>query len=235
MKLLRRIPMILSMLVILSCGGVYAAWQYQPDKVTEESFPVELVMAQPDVPIVINDAARQFEKILNTPTLLTELITEMNKETGNRNETYIGTVEGAPQSDKDKLIDLFEGRLSINIDGQEKNISIIIKRENIDGSTTTGESGTGSEMVMYFTDESLQKTSWGTQRATVYAIVYTKSASNAKWTQIGNIFTGNAPITDYESGSQWGRDNDGSFNTDNWRENDTNRTIEQVVSAALGN
>lgn len=191
----------------------------------------------------VDNAVDQFYDILNDHIRNVDyntLINAMNNAGNDRNISYMGNVSGAAAADIAVLEMLFEGQLSVNIDGQQKNVKFLLKRENIDGNTATGgaeeleyrdgygnQSVTGWEMVMYMTTETLSSYySW----KTVYAIVFTSYDGGITWVQIGEMFEGEARVCDYEGG--WGS---GSFNTDTWRSTKsyynlgTKQSIEKLV------
>ena len=78
------------------------------------------------------------------------------------------------ESHPEIFANLFED-LMVNIDGQERKASVVIRRENLDNDTTTGDNGsgdTGCEYTLYITVEPLTP---GT-KPTVYAIAYSEGA-----------------------------------------------------------
>lgn len=191
----------------------------------------------------VDNAVDQFNDILNDHignVDYNKLVNAMNNAGEDRNISYMGNVSGAAAADIATIEMLFEGQLSVNIDGQQKNVKFLLKRENIDGNTATGgaetmeyrdgygnQSVTGWEMVMYMTTETLSSYySW----KTVYAIVFTSYDGGQTWVQIGEMFEGEARVCDYEGG--WGS---GSFNTDTWRSTKgyynlgTRQSIEKLV------
>ncbi len=227
-RFLRSMTLICAILCLATVGGVYADWVYGPSDYLP-AVPIDFLMKQPDIPIIVNDAGAQFEQILNTGETLNRLLTEMDAENGNRNNTYIGNVKGADDADIAMIEELFGDKLNMEIDGENKTVNMLIKRENIDDNTSNGE-GDGSEMVMYYTDESLDKSFFASKNVTVYAIIFIKN-NGGEWTQLGPILTGKAPVVDYRTGSTWSTG--GSFNTDDWREEGTNSTISGVVDRLL--
>ncbi len=245
---MRRIARVARILTVLTClllifgiGGVFGQWFYEGEKYKETNLPVRLVMPQPDVPVIINNASDQFENIISTQETLASLLDRMDTTassswSGRDDDSFIGNVEGASAEDKNLLTELFgEENLQMEIDGVKQNISLMVKRENLDGNADTGANPTkedtkvekGSEMVMYYTNEDLD-TRYGAT-VTVYAIVFSKDISATEWKQVGTIFTGTATVTSY---SGWY--GTGSFNTDNWRQKDTDKTLSAVVTEFLG-
>ena len=133
-----------------------------------------------------------------------------NDRIGENGKTYIGNVTDASQADKDTLDKLFAGQLSLNINGEEMPVTILIKSQNVDGQA-------GNEMVIYMTTDDLVKNNWlATEYAPVYLAVFKQVTRNdgvQEWIQQGDMYAGEARITTYNGGI-WGN---GSFNTDTWR------------------
>ena len=172
----------------------------------------------------------KFRDILNTATTYETLYTNIdNKFDGYQEWTsnYIGNVGDATADDAMIINTLFAGQLQIIINGVSTPATVIIKHENLDGNTMTGDDyvaenkdnggvfrGYGCEMTMYFTIDSLSKSNGS---APVYVTVYTCDRDEAgniasEWYQIGDTYLGNAPIVSY-NGTAGGT---GSFVTDNW-------------------
>lgn len=178
----------------------------------------------------VNNAIDQFYDILNDhigDVDYNDLIFAMdNVGNSDRNISYIGNVAGAPAADVAAINSLFDGQLSVNINGTEQEVKFILKRENIDGNTATGgptikytdgygqQTVTGFEMVMYMTTETLERDSFlGSTYKTVYAVVYTSYDGGKTWEQLGEMYKGEARVVSY-AGSYFG---EGSFTTDTWR------------------
>jgi len=185
--------------------------------------------------VAVRGALDKFGEILNTPEDYKTLTDSMDAHAAGNTRSYIGNVIDAGDTDSLIVEGLFEGELTLNINGENKEMTTIIKRENIDGSTRTGDSydyynfweRTGCEMVLYMTDVDLSTVSAGT-RVTVYAAVFTCQQSSGgiptgQWYQIGELFKGTAQVVAYSGAS-----GNGSFNTDTWR-SETNRTIENMI------
>ena len=107
-----------------------------------------------------------------------------------------GGVSISTESHPDVFASLFED-LMVNIDGVERQASVVIRRENLDKDTTTGDnynggSKSGCEYTLYITVESLTP---GT-RPTVYAIAYSEGADKMgdDWYQVGELYEGTAPV-----------------------------------------
>ena len=116
---------------------------------------------------------------------------------------YISSTE-----DKEIFASLF-GDLTVNINGTEAEATVVIRRENLDKDTSTGDNYSGSgpkgcEYTLYITVDSLVPG----QSATVYAIAYSCGASGMgdMWYQVGELYEGTAPVK-----------SDGSIDYANWK------------------
>ena len=119
------------------------------------------------------------------------------------NTTYISNVSGANNNDKAAIEGLFSGNLHVNINGEQHDVKIMIKRENVNNSYS------GDEMVIYMTTDPLTSF-FG--KAVVYRCIFVND--NGVWKRQGDMVEGSANICDYTSGSRFGT---GSFNTDSWK------------------
>ena len=178
----------------------------------------------------------KFAEILNNNEDYNDLISAMDNTagiggilTGRVSDTYIGNVVGSDSDDTEALSALFGENMELNIDGVNTPVTIMIKRENIDGNKNTGD-GDGNEMTLYITADPLNVTG---KYVPVYAVVYTKK-SGSDWHQVGDIYMGTANVRSYGGISIRGT---GSFNTDNWRRVDANGnrvnndTIENIIKS----
>ena len=105
-----------------------------------------------------------------------------------------GSKDITTESHPEVFANLF-GDLVVNIGGVESTAKIVIRRENLDNDTTTGDNGTnntGCEYTLYITLEPLTP---GT-RPTVYAIAYSEGAKSMgdDWYQVGELYEGTAPV-----------------------------------------
>ena len=186
-----------------------------------------------DTEIAVKGVLGRFKDILETPDELQQLLDQMDNYDNNDryNDSYIGNVVGASEADQALLAELFVGDLYLNINGTDTVVTIMIKRENLDGNVNTGDEN-GNEMTIYMTTDDLERNSiFSAGTAPVYAGVYTKKSSDKGWEQIGPLFDGTATIKGY-SGSVFG---EGSFDTDTWKSTNANgqtanRTIEQMIA-----
>ena len=192
--------------------------------------------------IVALTAVDRFKAILNNEAFENSYQTledAMNNRSGwNKASavTYIGNVVGATSTDSNTIKTLFtEEFLSMDLDGDgnPEPITIMIKRENLDNNTDTGDSYTysnwgrdytvnGAEMTLYITPENLNNVSSG-KSVVVYAAAFTKLPGAATWTELVPLTQGKADANNYGG---YGSAN--SFNTDTWL-SDTGKSIEELV------
>lgn len=173
----------------------------------------------------------KFLNILNTTVTYNELVDKIDdKYDGSQEWTsnYIGNVSDAVDADSMTVETLFAGQLNMIISGQVKPATVLIKHENLDNNTNTGDDyvavnsngngspfyGYGCEMTLYLTTDQLNKANG---QAPVYVTVFTCDRDEngnivGDWYKIGESYIGKAPIVGYkgESGGT------GSFVTDNW-------------------
>lgn len=207
----------------------------------------EFVPASEYVPdVAVHNALDKFKLILNDTKDYADLIARMNNAEDRLNNTYIGNVVGASNGDTELLNALFTedgiNHLTLEINGKVTSVTAMIKRDNIDGNTATGDEN-GNEMTIYLTADDISKSQGGLfspGSVTVYAVVFTKANANSSWTQFGEMYEGKATVNNYETGSPGGvftqRD---SFNTDTWRATNTyygispgnNATISNIITA----
>lgn len=192
--------------------------------------------------IVAQTAVDRFRDILNNKVYdgsYSDLITGMDNRSGFNKAsaiTYIGNVSGSTSNDS-KLIETLFGEefMSMDLDGDGKTepITMMIKRENLDGNNSTGADYTysswgreytvnGVEMTIYITSQSLDNVSNG-QTVVVYAASFTKLPGAQEWTDLISLTKGTAKANNYGG---YGSAN--SFNTDTW-ESDDGKTIEQLA------
>lgn len=196
--------------------------------------------------IVAQTAVDRFRDILNNkvaPDSYETLENAMTNRSGwNKASavTYIGNVSGSNSSDSKVIGTLFGAEfMSMDLDGDGKAepITIMIKREDLDGNNSTGAEYTytswgreytvsGAEMTIYITSENLDNVSNG-QSITVYAATFTKAYGSQEWVQLIPLTKGAAEANNYDG---YGGAN--SFNTDTWV-NDEGKTIEQLALANL--
>lgn len=196
--------------------------------------------------VAVLNVLDKFKKILNDNedyhTLSSEIAANYD---GSRDwtATYIGNVVGTEdyENNNDTAIvnDLFDGVLTLNINGVDKNVTVIIKRESVDGNSKTGDTYyygnppigvADTEMTLYVTADDLNAVSSGT-KVSVYAIVFTimqdeNGNPTGEWYQVGDMYEGKADVVGYIGGY-----NNGSFDTGTWREVKTNKTIHDLIQS----
>lgn len=171
----------------------------------------------------------KFLDILNTTSTYKQLVDVLdNKFDGTQEWTsnYIGNVVGSSSEDSVAVNTLFAGQLQITVGAQKKDATVLIKHENIDGDTTTGDDyvaenkqnggifrGYGCEMTLYLTVDPLNRSG---QYVPVYVVAFTcdrdENGNLGDWYRIGNTYKGEANVVSYNGGN-----GTGSFVTDNWR------------------
>ncbi len=161
----------------------------------------------------VSDVMGKFEQILNDPdegdifgdySILTQQMqnNEANGRPNSNGKTYIGTLRGASDDDRELLEELFEGNLNVNINGTDTKVTIMIKREDVYSKAE------GDEMTIYMTTSSLTSM---LRQEKVYAATYAKV--DGKWVLIGQMFEGQARANGYDGG-YFGT---GSFDTGSWK------------------
>lgn len=177
----------------------------------------------------IDAVLTKFLNILNTKVTYDELVDKIDDKFDGYNEwtsNYMGNVSDAVDADSMTVETLFAGQLNMIINGQTKPATVLIKHENLDNNTMTGDSYSikynnqsnmttyqGCEMTLYLTTDPL--TNAGGQ-APVYVAIFTcdRDANGnivSDWYMVGDTYLGKAPIVGYSGGN-----GTGSFVTDNW-------------------
>ena len=196
--------------------------------------------------LVAQTAVDRFKDILNNVAFegsYQSLEDTMNNRSGLNKAsvvTYIGNVYGSSSADSTFMKGLFtEEFLSMDLDGdgKEEPITMMIKRENLDGNTATGDDYTyktsswgsgreqtveGVEMTLYITSADLSKVSSG-RAVVVYAATFTKLPGADTWTALVPLTKGTADTNNY---SGYGSAN--SFNTDTWL-SDTGKSMKELA------
>ena len=176
----------------------------------------------------------RFLEILNTQSTYESLLDVLDNKYDGYNDwtsNYVGNVAGATAgafSEDSKAVNaLFQNQLQMTIDGELREVTVIVKHENIDWDNGTGDdyvaihpsgatqTGTGCEMTLYLTMDSLDVPG---AYVTVYAMVFTCDRNwqtgeiVGKWYRTGTTFIGKAEVADYD-GTVGGV---GSFRTTTW-------------------
>lgn len=196
--------------------------------------------------LVARTAVDRFRDILNNVAFENSYQTlenAMNNRSGFNKAsavTYIGNVHGSSSADSQMVETLFgQEFMSMDLDGDGKAepITMMIKRENLDGNTETGDDYTytysswggsrqetveGVEMTLYITSRDLGNVSGG-QAVVVYAASFTKLPGATTWTDLVPLTKGSADANNY---SGYGSAN--SFNTDTWL-SDTGKSMKELA------
>ncbi len=189
----------------------------------------------------------KFLNILNTTTTYEQLIDALdNKFDGSQEWTsnYIGNVTGSSSADSMAVNTLFAGQLQITVGKDQMDATVLIKHENLDGDTNTGDDyvatntsnggvfrGYGCEMTLYLTIDPLNRA--GTY-VPVYAVVFTCDRDEngniaGDWYRVGSTYAGEANVVTYDGGN-----GTGSFVTDNWRATAATHTVIDSYSYTIG-
>ena len=201
--------------------------------------------------VVARTAVDRFREILNnivTSDSYETLESAMNNRSGyNKSSavTYIGNVSGSSGGDSSTVENLFGDEfMSMDLDGDGKpeEITMMIKRENLDGNNRTGDSYTymdgrnsvtvnGVEMTVYITSVKFDEENISRgDDVVVYVATFTKFEGETEWTELVSLTKGVAPANNYSYGDSFGTAN--SFNTNKW-EADSGDTLTELVVDAL--
>lgn len=196
--------------------------------------------------VVAQTAVNRFEQILNNKIAANSYQTledRMNKR-GNYSSvvTYIGNVSGATDADSKFIEEIFTSeflKMDLNGDGKPEPITIMIKRENLDGDETTGDDYTytertywgsrdktvkGAEFTIYITSEG-----FSSSPLNVYASTFTKLPGAKEWVEAVPLTKGTAKANNYNGGS-----GSNSFDTDTWLSTDE-KTMDKLATDAINN
>ena len=130
------------------------------------------------------------------------------KETGSTTLANIG-------DEKDIFDRIFGENLTVTIDGEEKPVTIMVDRKNVDKNTNSGDNYStaggpqGCEYTVYITVDDLSNPG---KTATVYAVSYTMGPDGVFY-QIGELYEGICTTEDYVTGNST---YEGSFDLENW-------------------
>ena len=173
----------------------------------------------------------KFLNILNTSSTYGTLVDVLDNKFDGVNEwtsNYVGNVGNATSDDALAVNTLFAGQLEMIINGQTRPATVLIKHENLDNNTNTGDDYAvsanggrierqGCEMTLYLTTHSLQREDSSDGYAPVYVTVFTRDKDAegnnvGDWYKVGDVYEGRANIVGYKGEA----DGEGSFVTDNW-------------------
>ena len=192
----------------------------------------------------------KFLDILNNQVTYDQLIDVLdNKYDGSNGwkSNYIGNVKGSTSNDSVAVNSLFAGQLQITVGNNQLDATVLIKHENLDNNTLTGDDyvayppksggnpfyGYGCEMTLYLTVNPLkEEDAW--QYVPVYAVVFTRNRDEygnfiGDWYRIGDTYAGEADVVTYE-----GNTGGGSFCTDRWRSYSTTYSVVEGYRYTVG-
>ena len=184
----------------------------------------------------------KFSNILNSEETYTKLYDRIDDKFSGPEWTsnYIGNVTDSTSDDSATVNEIFAGFLQMTIDGVDTPITALIKHENVDGRTDTGDdytavsgsssfSGYGCEFTIYMTTSDLSDRN---ERPPVYAAVYTcdrrEDGSMGPWYALGETYSGSAQIVGYEGG-----ESTGSFDTGTWRSYEKTYNVTETYSYTI--
>ena len=140
-----------------------------------------------------------FVDVLNNAdsyALLSQAFNEKYAETG---EVVLANVG----SEKAIFNQVFGGDITLSIDGKNVPVTIMIRRENVDGKNTgdtyAGSGPAGCEYTLYITIDELDPDKNSTGKATVFAVSYSEGgvSNQNQWYQLGELYEGTAQLDDY--------------------------------------
>jgi hypothetical protein len=155
----------------------------------------------------------EFLAVLNTPSTYEELTGVFNTVYTQSGKVTVSTVTH-PQLFASLFHDLI-----INVDGVQKEASVLVRRENIDKDSTSGDRYTGGgpsgcEYTLYITVDALNST---TGKAMVYAVSYSNgghAVTEGSWYQVGQLYEGTANIIDTDPEAEGVQ---GMFDVSTWQ------------------
>lgn len=151
-----------------------------------------------------------------------------DKKYAEEKSTVLGNV-GEDEAVYDRL---FGENLTLEVDGVEVPVTVLVERKNVD-SRSTGDAydvkngPTACEYTVYVTVDPLNSP---TGKAIVYAISYS-CKSDGVWYQIGQLYEGTANIVDYDTS-----DNvyEGAFDVSSWRATAKNYEVANGIEYKVG-
>ncbi len=130
--------------------------------------------------------------------------------------------------DKEVFDNLFGNSLTVDVNGEDLPVTIVVERKNVDLDGNTGDAfgvangPSGCEYTVYLSVDDLSQNG----KATVYAATYTCGADGT-WYMIGELYEGTAPIEQYENSDQVG---DRAFDVDEWHASTKEYTVVGKIS-----
>lgn len=167
----------------------------------------------------------EFLKVLNDKTSeygYKYLVEEIEKNYAESGSTSIGNIG----EDKQVFNNLFGPNLTVNVDGENKPVTIIVDRKNVDGKTTgdsySNANPSGCEYTLYITVDNLDGST-----ATVYAVSYT-CGSDGVWRQLGELYEGTSSTEPYDNSGNMGLD------VESWRAVPKTYTLADGITYKVG-
>jgi hypothetical protein len=160
--------------------------------------------------IRIDAVHTDFLTLLNDPISYSKLSAAFD----NQYKENKGTVLGNIGDDKKIFDELLGSTLTLNVDGVERPVTLLVERINVDNKST-GDSynvsggPTGCEYTLYITTDDLSSSGG---KAQVYAITYTQG-SDGVWHQLAELYEGTATKSDYDTSNGT---YDGAFTVSSW-------------------
>ena len=154
-----------------------------------------------------------FLKVLNDQVseygyeYLADAFEDNYRENGSR---VIANIAG----DEEIFNNLFGASLTVNMNGDDLPVKIVVERRNVDGKENKGDtyeansSLKGCEYTVYITVDDLENN----DQATVYAVSYTRGADGV-WYMIGELYEGKCNVEQYENSTNA---NDLAFDVSSW-------------------
>ncbi len=157
---------------------------------------------------------------------LADVFDDLYKENGS---TVIGNIG----DDKEIFNNLFGPSITVNVDGNDVPVTVMIERKDVDGKAGTGDSYDGSntpsgcEYTVYLTVDNLGQ---GSNTATVYAVSYTCGADGV-WYMIGELYEGTCSVEDYDPATE---KFEGAVSVDSWVASPKEYTVIDGVTYKVG-
>ncbi len=173
-----------------------------------------------------------FLKVLNDKTSAFGyyyLADAFNKNYAENGSTVVGNIG----DDEEVFNHLFGSSLTINVDGVDLPVTILVERKNVDGKSGTGDaytgngSPTGCEYTVYVTVDDLSSNG---SKATVYAVSYS-CGPDGTWYMIGELYEGRCTVEDYENSND---PRDDAFDVDSWIATQKEYTVIDNVTYKVG-
>ena len=141
------------------------------------------------------------------------------------------TVVANVGKDAEVFNNLFGASLTVNMNGQDLPVTIVVERQNVDGKSGSGDAfsnngPSGCEYTVYISVDDLS----GNGKATVYAVSYTCGADGV-WYMIGELYEGTCTAEQYENSTVA---TDRAFDVDGWRAVQKDYTVIDNVSYKVG-